>query len=193
MSTLGHHKDEPHYYLYADGYWTRDNDRHRWHVFRELPRFQPDYAPPDVFQELVNGEKYQKLLCKLGTRGNHAAMHFDQGRNTIVLLTGMRRYLLAPPSMCSHFDLLNLPHPSARHSKLNFEDASSWKARNRGKPTWMNEVVMEPGDVLILPSYWFHSVVLLEEDSMQCNGWSTSTTTYRHFIEQCGNFLNPSS
>jgi Cupin-like domain len=215
-------KDQPHYYLYADGFWKRndnDNDNddsndakridsqlHRWHLFHELPRFQlfdeslsssssssssMQYRPPDVFQELVNGEAFQKMLCKIGTRGNHADMHFDQGRNTIVLLTGRRRYLLAHPSTCPQWHLYNIPHPSYRHSMLDFENASSWDTTSSGGSSriMMNEVILEPGDVLILPSYWFHSVVLLEDDSAQCNGWSTPTRTYRNVIESCGSFL----
>jgi Cupin-like domain len=211
-------KDEAHYYLYADGFWNRkDNDDdddsinnndnqdsqlHRWHLFHELPRFQvfddddlsSQQRPPplpDVFQELVNGETFQKMLCKIGTRGNHAAMHFDQGRNTIVVLTGRRRYLLAHPSTCSQWNLFNIPHPSFRHSMLDFENiaASSWN-QTTTPSLLMNEVILEPGDVLILPSYWFHSVVLLEDDSAQCNGWSTATRTYRNVIESCGSFLH---
>jgi hypothetical protein len=44
-------------------------------------------------------------------------------------------------------------HPSARHSKVNWSDPQSWKTGNFPKGL-VNEVVLQAGDALYLPTYW---------------------------------------
>ena len=47
---------------------------------------------------------------------------------------------------------------------------------------------MNPGDTLILPSYWFHSIIGLSEETAQCNVWSMATKKHKRQIEECGDF-----
>jgi hypothetical protein len=48
-----------------------------------------------------------------------------------------------------------------------------------------NEVVLQPGDALILPTYWFHSIIGLTHENAQCNAWSAATVTYKATIQAC--------
>lgn len=61
--------DEPHYYLYSEGYWSSADEEYRWSLFDELPRFKPDNF--DLYHELPH-QNWQKLHCKFGMAGNMA-------------------------------------------------------------------------------------------------------------------------
>eukprot|EP00522_Entomoneis_paludosa_P008682 CAMPEP_0172444936 /NCGR_PEP_ID=MMETSP1065-20121228/4946_1 /TAXON_ID=265537 /ORGANISM="Amphiprora paludosa, Strain CCMP125" /LENGTH=58 /DNA_ID=CAMNT_0013195703 /DNA_START=115 /DNA_END=288 /DNA_ORIENTATION=- len=42
--------------------------------------------------------------------------HFDSFRNWIVMMSGIRRIILAPPQECPHMDLHPMDHVRSRHS-----------------------------------------------------------------------------
>jgi ribosomal protein L16 Arg81 hydroxylase len=48
-----------------------------------------------------------------------------------------------------------------------------------------NEVVMQPGQVLYLPTDWFHFIVSLEL-TFQCNSRSGVGDEYKELMQQCG-------
>jgi ribosomal protein L16 Arg81 hydroxylase len=49
----------------------------------------------------------------------------------------------------------------------------------------VNEVVLEAGDGLYLPTFWFHFIVSLNMN-YQCNARSGITYENRKYIRQCG-------
>ncbi len=108
----------------------------------------------------------------------------------IVLLGGQRRYILSHPSECRNFALLPQDHPSGRHSAVDFSNAFSEENRNK-YPNFFtkataNEVVLEAGDSLYLPTYWMHYIVSLTNFNYQCNCRSGMTHEMDHFIRDCG-------
>jgi oxalate decarboxylase/phosphoglucose isomerase-like protein (cupin superfamily) len=122
------------------------------------------------------------------------ASHYDGSRNAIVMLTGTRRYILAHPDQCSALGLHPMGHPSARHSSLSWDVPSSSSSANNSTPTSLlgpiikarvNEVVLHAGDVLYLPTHWFHMIVSLETN-VQCNTRSGVDMRYSHYIHECG-------
>lgn len=184
--------NEPHYSVMPEGYWSLSDETHRWSVFEELPQFKPEAQTPmyqespaqnPLYQELVADQDTQKLQCQFGMAGNMHVFHFKSSRNTIVLLKGRRRYLLSDPSQCPLLQLHELGHASNRHSSLT-ELPEALK---------LNEVVLQQGDVLIIPSYWFHSSIGLTHDNAQCNAWSAGTMRYKGILQKCGKFERPSS
>ena len=181
--------NETHFYLYAEGYWSiaPGEEYFKFPLFNELERFKPG-QPPELLMENFGAKgppsisSYQKLHCKFGQAGNMAVMHFDSDRNTLVLLKGQRRYLLADPSQCVKLNLYQSDHPSSRHTSIDFDNFPE------DNDLVMNEVVMNPGDALVLPSYWFHSIIGMSEETAQCNVWSIPTLTHKAHIEKCGEF-----
>lgn len=171
----------PYYYLFVEGFWSKSNLNFRWYLFDEFPMFKPDNT--DMFNEVVHVD-YQKLHCKFhnNQKGQHAVMHFDSGSNLIVVLQGQRRIVLADPTQCSQLKLRTVGHPSVRHTTVDFHNLDA------GSTLQMNEVVMQPGDALYLPSYWFHDLTSLSEDVAQCSAWSTATLNHKHIIQECGSF-----
>jgi hypothetical protein len=46
-----------------------------------------------------------------------------------------------------------------------------------------------PGDILYIPSYWFHYIIS-QDTSIQCNGRSGNTEIGREHITACGFYEN---
>mmetsp|Transcript_10579 Transcript_10579/g.15571 ORF Transcript_10579/g.15571 Transcript_10579/m.15571 type:complete len:474 (+) Transcript_10579:16-1437(+) len=147
-------------------------------LFDELVFFQPN--KDNLY--LVQPEKQKGIHCRFGMPGLSIAAHFDGSRNTIVVLSGSRRYLLAHPRECSKLGLYPIDHPSARHSRLKWTNGTldgSWrKAR-------LSEVVLQAGDVLYLPAHWFHLIVSLDVN-VQCNTRSGIGSRHSKTIRECG-------
>jgi hypothetical protein len=158
------------------------------YLFDELPYFQPKR------QELYLTEPSQQrgIHCRFGVDGIQAQNHFDSSRNSIVVLGGQRRYVLSHPRSCVHQAMYPIGHPSARHSQINWtqvgldEEGSSWNdSFPQFRNSTSNEVVLQAGDVLYLPTNWFHYIISLSLN-YQCNTRSGRTTHYDLDIEKCG-------
>jgi hypothetical protein len=201
--------DNPHWYFRligcgnmgentADG--SCDKGSSEW-LFDELPFFQPrlgggggvkgrhgknkdDDGTVEKSFYMIEPEEQMGIHCRFGMKGVIAENHFDLSRNAIVLLSGRRRYILAHPDQCNNMNLLPRGHPSARHSAVDWSDPDL-----ESYPTFadarVNEVVMLPGDVLYLPTNWFHFIVSLELN-MQCNTRSGGEELYKDEIKKCG-------
>mmetsp|Transcript_35156 Transcript_35156/g.85067 ORF Transcript_35156/g.85067 Transcript_35156/m.85067 type:complete len:622 (-) Transcript_35156:81-1946(-) len=149
------------------------------YLFDELPFFQPKES-----LYIVDPLEQKGIHCRFGMHGVIAENHFDMSRNAIVVLGGERRYVLAHPEECPRLSLLPKGHPSARHSAVDWSDPDLETypefAEARG-----NEVVLQAGDVLYLPTNWFHFIISLNLN-FQCNTRSGISPHYMKAINECG-------
>jgi hypothetical protein len=151
------------------------------YLFDELPFFQPKDGNPLYMPE---PKKQKGIHCRFGMKGVIAENHFDGSRNSIALLGGERRYILSHPDQCENLCLLPRGHPSARHSAVDWSDPD-WEQFPKFADAQVNEVVLQAGDVMYLPTHWFHYIISLELN-YQCNTRSGITDHYLSAIEQCG-------
>lgn len=106
-------------------------------------------------------------------------------RNFILMLRGKKRYILAHPSQCINMELYPPGHPSVRHTRINWSDPKSWSDGKNFAKGMVNEVVLQAGDGLYLPTYWLHFIVSLTLN-YQCNARSGITYEYKHHVTRCG-------
>lgn len=102
----------------------------------------------------------------------------------IALLGGERRYILAHPKECPRLALYPKGHPSGRHSAVDWSDPDL-ETFPEFATAKANEIVLQAGDVMYLPTYWFHYIISLELN-YQCNTRSGISGEYRDHIHQCG-------
>lgn len=168
-----------HYYLRLNGGTQGPNP---W-LFDELSFFDPAIQN-DVF--MVDPTDARGINCRLGSRGTIAETHYDMSRNFIMILKGRKRYVLGHPDQCVNMELYPVGHPSARHSLVNWSDPESWFRDGRNFRNGMvNEVVLDAGDGLYLPTYWLHFIVSLSLN-YQCNARSGISYEYQEHINECG-------
>ena len=158
---------------------------------------------------LVEPDQQRGIHCRFGMPGMIAANHYDASRNAIAVLGGNRRYILSRSSQCKNTGLFPQRHPSARHSKVDWTTAyhamnsvdtkeeensvsssdTSWRKYKEALFLLANatstEVLLQAGDVLYLPSYWFHFIVSLDTN-MQCNTRSGRDSKNDQVMTACG-------
>ena len=184
--------DQPHFYWQAG---VPREERYEppksWSfVSRDLPLFSSTEA--NFFQ--FSPDEQKGIQCRFGERGVTAATHYDTGRNMVAMVKGAKRYILSPPRECPKLGIVTAKGNSVyRHSLLNFGhiqylqadggggvNASSGNGTITAMPTqergWLElsktamaiDTVLKAGEVLYIPSHWFHYITSLQR-SAQCN------------------------
>lgn len=160
-------------------YFRVSSDMNNDWLFDELPFFKPK---PSMF--IVDPAEQRGIHCRFGMRGVTAEAHFDAGRNAVVMLGGMRRWILAHPNQCEHMHMLPRGHPSGRHSEVHWPNPDLNQFPNFEKVRG-NEVILTPGDFLYVPNYWLHYIVSLNVN-YQCNSRSGVSPHFDDDIRRCG-------
>ena len=153
-------------------------------IYQDVPVMNPDNPASDLY--LVDKQASRGIQCRFGAKGLVAENHFDNERNIIGVFGGERRYLLGHAKNCRNMNLYPQKHPMERHSKVD------WNAPNLTEypsfaNTTINEVVLQAGDLLYLPTYWFHHIVSLNIN-YQCNTRSGYSVEGDQAIYDCGFF-----
>ena len=180
--TVGTH--DPHYYFRLIGCGETGpmgecDKGSSEYLFDELPFFQPK---ENLY--MVDPLEQKGIHCRFGMNGVIAENHFDQSRNSIAVMGGERRYILAHPNQCSLLSLLPKGHPSARHSAIDWSDPDLTTYPEFAQAE-ANEIVLQAGDVLYLPTNWFHFIISLNLN-FQCNSRSGVTPDYFKALRKCG-------
>ena len=170
-------------------------------IYNDLDFFRPGQS----LHYDIDATKTRGIQCRLDrTADLTAEAHFDNENNYIVMMQGRRRYLLSHPRNCPSLYLYPQRHPLERHTQVNWRRAHTnddWKRRfPKFDQTTLTQVILEAGDVLYLPTYWFHHIIslpLVENDddndttteqlqNIQCNTRSGYSVEYDQIIYDCG-------
>jgi hypothetical protein len=146
----------------------------------------PSFSSAEANFFVFDPSEQKGIQCRFGERGITAATHYDGGRNMVAMITGAKRYILSPPRECSKLGIATARGNAIfRHSLLNFghldflndmvmdEDDADMSPLER---EWLTsagqaqavDTVLKAGEVLYIPSHWFHYVISLQK-SAQCN------------------------
>ena len=102
----------------------------------------------------------------------------------VAVLKGRKRYILNPPGACRTLGInVDSKHPSFRHSMVDWSDISDAKRHNFNKAESI-ETIVNAGEILYIPSNWFHYVVSLEYN-IQCNSRSGPSRIGSDEIKSC--------
>ena len=133
---------------------------------------------------MVEPRAQRGVHCRFGMKGVIAEAHYDGSRNSVVLLNGLRRWVMAHPNQCDNLHLYPRGHPSGRHSAVDWSKPDL-EQFPKFKKTVGNEVILQPGDVLYVPTDWFHYIVSLNVN-FQCNTRSGISMEYKEDLAKCG-------
>ena len=109
----------------------------------------------------------------IGNRGV-TATHYDLPQNIAIVVTGRRRFTLFPPEQLDNLYLGPLDSTLAGQpiSTVHLHDPDFDRfPRFRDALDAAMTAVLEPGDVLYLPSMWFHNVESLDSLGVLVNFW----------------------
>lgn len=160
-------------------YFRVSSDAGNSWLFDELNFFKPKKS---LF--IVDPRQQRGIHCRFGMRSVIAEAHFDGSRNAVAMIGGLRRWIMTHPDQCVNMHMLMNNHPSGRHSAVDWSKPDLEKFPNFAK-VMGNEVILQPGDMLFVPTYWIHYIISLNVN-MQCNTRSGAFTGYDRFIRSCG-------
>lgn len=165
--------ESPHFYMQLGSRPPND------FIAEDLPDFQPH---KNFF--IIDQKGNRGINCRFGAKSIIAEAHYDGGRNFIAMIRGAKRYVLLPPSECDNIYLYPKAHPEGRHAEADWSqlDLERYPKMAEAKAT---EVVLSAGQVLYVPSYWFHYIVSLGQ-SAQCNSRSGNAIRGRQIVKECG-------
>ncbi|HEX4894909.1 MAG TPA: cupin-like domain-containing protein [Solimonas sp.] len=138
-----------------------------------LPRFREDHA-------LGLGDRDPLVSLWLGNRTRIAA-HYDLPDNLAVVAAGRRRFTLFPPEQMPNLYMGPLdPTPAGQAISLVDFARPDLARFPRFSEAWDagEQVEMEPGDALFIPSMWFHHVEGLAPVNLLINAWWRQTPEY---------------
>ena len=138
-------------------------------MFLNLMETAPKNLRADVTDVSFLTQPWRKVLevnMWSGTDNVTTPLHYDVTHNFYVQVKGRKRFILFAPKDYNNIYLYPRIHPSTRMSQV----ASSFPNVDLEKfPKFENaqpyEVVLEAGDVLFIPAYWFHMPTALESDA----------------------------
>mmetsp|Transcript_3447 Transcript_3447/g.9811 ORF Transcript_3447/g.9811 Transcript_3447/m.9811 type:complete len:677 (-) Transcript_3447:193-2223(-) len=182
---VGLSPNRPHFYWQAGVDRVERYEREQTFITKDLAA---TFASTKANFFLFEPQHQKGIQCRFGERGIAAAVHYDVGRNMIGMIHGAKRYVLHPPTECQYLGIHTSRHddPIFRHSLLNFGNLQSLSSSSSSggsssilstkEQEWLQvacqaqtvETVLKAGEVLYLPSYWFHYIISLQR-STQCN------------------------
>eukprot|EP00981_Chlorochromonas_danica_P000630 scaffold143_cov173-Ochromonas_danica.AAC.6 len=139
----------------------------RTFVSRDLPMFSTEENNFWITNVAAN----KGIQCRFSMRGIISATHYDTGKNFVAMLKGAKRYILTPPRTCDRLGIIpDTHHPSYRHSTIDWSDLGQAKDNHFDLVDAIDTIVHK-GELLYIPSFWFHFIVSLKY-SIQCNSRS---------------------
>ena len=121
-------------------------------------------------------------LLMIGARGVLTPLHYDEQQNLLVALRGRKLVLLAAPEHFPCFYPFPIGHPADRQAAVDLRapDLARFPALRRARFLY---ALLEPGDTLYLPSYWWHEVHHPWDDTCAVNFWFASAAKERALPE----------
>ncbi|KAL3670037.1 hypothetical protein V7S43_005407 [Phytophthora oleae] len=124
--------------------------------------------------------KEHGLRCRLGMKGIIVEGHVDGGLNHIYMIRETKRYVISPPSACKCQGLITTGQ-SARQTSYNWSDTATLPEEARNCPA--TEVALTAGEVLYLPSFWYHHIVSFLSSNATCARVSPFEITRSNFYQ----------
>ena len=106
----------------------------------------------------------------LGKANVTAYTHYDTSYNLHMVAYGQKRFIIFPPDAYHTLQLYPCLHQFYRQVQTDIFDTELHDLIERLNGV---EVVLNPGEVLYIPPYWFHSVVTMKT-TISFNVWSQS-------------------
>lgn len=146
-----------------------ESDRHYYLLKQNIPTNFPALVADLQVPELIGDpRRITSVNLWFGGAGNLTPLHYDRANNLLAQFWGRKHLTLFDPQQ---FDLLypaiESDRPHISRANLLAPDDEAFPLLRQAAPL---EGVLEPGDVLYMPPYWWHQVRSLDL-SISVNFW----------------------
>ncbi|MFF3334810.1 cupin-like domain-containing protein [Streptomyces sp. NPDC002888] len=135
-----------------------------------IPGALPELHGELIVPPFVPSEAITDINLWMASGASNTPLHYDNMNNLFAQLAGTKRFLLFNPAQSDllypgpldirtrHLSRVDVKAPDLQQFP-RFEQAEYWEA------------VVEPGDLLFLPAFWWHQVSAQDEASVSVNYW----------------------
>jgi len=109
-------------------------------------------------------------LLLVGEQGCVTPLHYDEQHNLFAQVTGRKLCILSSPANFGSFYPFPVGHPHDRQAQVNTRRPDTRAFPNFSAAKFVY-TVLSPGDVLYIPSYWWHEIHSSFEDTVSVNFW----------------------
>ncbi|RNF23284.1 tRNA wybutosine-synthesizing protein 4 [Trypanosoma conorhini] len=129
----------------------------RANVWKDFPGLGSDFVLPPAVAEHIEPRMHQACL-RLNAPPLQLWTHYDTLDNVLCQVVGRKRVVLFPPS---EYNNLYMSGSSSAVLNIDAPDLDRFP-RFADACRHSTEVVLEPGDMLFIPSLWFHHLTTME-------------------------------
>ena len=131
-----------------------------------FPELVPDIEIPDYIDQKL----FMITNLWMGTGGNISPLHHDMSENLLSQVCGRKRVLLFAPQQTSRLYPFPAHSKTPHMSQLNIDQLDINKFPKFQKAQCM-ECLLEPGEMLFIPAFWWHQVYSLDQINISLNFW----------------------
>jgi hypothetical protein len=145
-------------------------------ILSNYEQFDPDLAALNAdieWPEFCDREKIKNVGFWLSAKGVVASLHYDGdgSHNLNVQVKGSKRVLLFSPNQALYpFSGVRPSSGGQNFSQINIVNPDEARFPGFRKARCL-EAIIEEGDMLFIPSYWYHAVFHLGEVNINVNFW----------------------
>ena len=121
-------------------------------------------------QHLLSYGELGQVNYWLGKENVTAYTHYDTSYNLHAVMYGQKKFIIFPPEAYRELGLYPCLHQLYRQVQTDIFDPAMHTTIDKLSGV---EVIVNPGEVLYIPPYWFHSVVTMKT-TISFNVWSQS-------------------
>jgi hypothetical protein len=130
-----------------------------------LPELMGDIALPPY----VKPQQVYLMNLWFGPAGNVTQLHYDVPNNFLAQIRGRKRIILFAPAQTAFLYPYTTKAYNMSRVDIDHPDLATYPRFSHARPI---EIVLEPGEMLFLPPFWWHQVYSLEL-GMSVNVWWT--------------------
>ena len=124
-----------------------------------------------VVQTAANFGAISSLQLFASPGGTTSPLHYDQLHNLFFQISGIKRFILFPPAATTHLVPFPVNHPLDRRSQINLSHGEYIHETQTAAELGQRVVLLQPGDMLYLPPFWWHEVIGEGEENISLSFW----------------------
>ncbi|XP_033217370.1 uncharacterized protein LOC117173093 [Belonocnema kinseyi] len=170
--------------------FIKKNDFESWYYFDYKYMHEWCKNSPEILQSL-NWNRFgfdldgKDSTIWIGSKGAHTNCHQDSyGCNLVAQIHGKKEWILFPPEAAERLKPVRVPYEeSTIYSSINFFSPSEDEIKLLKNIPGARTVILDPGEVLLVPKSWWHYVESLNL-SVSVNVWLPLETDSKERLKE---------